>query len=88
MGPTDSLPLGWRLSYDEVSNNVYKVNLTTRQGLTVEKTGTDLEEIISECIENAKSIDNQVAARSAEQLSSDIIRQYPSTDFPAIHLTK
>ena len=55
MEDIDGVPDGWKLSYEEVSNNVYKVRLIADYGSVVELTDqNDFEVIVSCCIESAK----------------------------------
>ncbi|QJX47992.1 hypothetical protein HMJ29_14005 [Hymenobacter taeanensis] len=52
------ISLGSALSYDELSNGIYHVRLTSQYGLVVEATGgTELLELVSRCIEDALHID-------------------------------
>lgn len=44
------VPDGWRLTYEEVSNNAYCVQLTSQHGLSITLTGADLDELITQCI--------------------------------------
>lgn len=54
------VPDGWRLSYEETSNNVYKVRLTSYWGPAVETTGTNFEEMVKWCINSAQEINIQL----------------------------
>lgn len=57
----EGVPDGWTLSYEEVSNNVYKVRLKANYGSVVEITGdSDFEGIVARCIESAKEIDKKL----------------------------
>lgn len=56
----NDIPKGWKLSYQEVSNNVYEVQLISETGLTVETTGDDLDNLIKQCVESADEIDQQL----------------------------
>ncbi|WP_022826332.1 hypothetical protein [Hymenobacter norwichensis] len=56
-----TIPMGWTLTYDERSNGVYQVRLTSERGPQVETTGAaDLEQLVLECIKDAKAIDEQL----------------------------
>ncbi|KAA9333310.1 hypothetical protein F0P96_10080 [Hymenobacter busanensis] len=57
-----TLPTGWKLWYEEVSNNVYKVQLRNAHGNVVETTGQDLPALLQWCVEGAADIDQQLAA--------------------------
>lgn len=54
------VPIGWTLSYEETSNNVYKMRLTSDWGPVVEITGTNFDELVDWCIDSAKEIDVQL----------------------------
>jgi hypothetical protein len=51
---------GWFLTYEEISNNVYKVRLTDAYGRIVEATGTDLEKLVEENKVSAMKIEEQI----------------------------
>jgi hypothetical protein len=54
------IPLGWKLTYAEVSNNVYEMRLTWELGPMVETKGDDFDGMLSWCIESAKDIEDQL----------------------------
>ncbi|WP_435354958.1 hypothetical protein [Emticicia sp. SJ17W-69] len=56
----DEVLSGWFLYFDEVSNNVYKVELNDGLGRIAGCTDSDLEAAILKCIEFAKDIDLQL----------------------------
>lgn len=56
----NDIPKGWKLSYQEVSNNVYEVQLTSETGLTVEMTGDDLDNLVMQCVEWTDEIDQKL----------------------------
>jgi hypothetical protein len=60
----DQIPAGWKLSYEEVSNNVFKITLVSSHGSKVEKTGANFEQILADCIESAGGIDKQLSHRA------------------------
>jgi hypothetical protein len=57
------LPAGWKLTYDEVSNGVYKMCLTWERGPKVETTGTDFEDMLAWCITSARDIEDLMRRR-------------------------
>jgi len=56
----DTLP-GWTLKFEKVSNNVYKVTLTDKNGRQAATTDTDLEKAVSICEGFAFDIERQVS---------------------------
>ncbi|TGE08388.1 hypothetical protein [Hymenobacter fodinae] len=59
------VPTGWTLTYNELSNNFYHVLHTSEYGPAVEKNGSDLEQPISRCVEDAKEIDKQLQVKKS-----------------------
>ncbi len=57
------LPPGWKLSYEEVSNGVYEMQVTWDRGPKVETTGTDFEEMKAWCIKSALDIEDLMCRR-------------------------
>jgi len=57
------LPLGWKLTYDEVSNGVYEMQLTWDRGPKVETTGTDFEGMLAWCIASAHDVEDLMRRR-------------------------
>jgi hypothetical protein len=53
---------GWLLSYDEVSNGVFKFLATDKSGREVGTTDTDFEHGINTCKEYALDIEKQLKA--------------------------
>ena len=54
------IPLGWKISLDEVSNNVYKVELRNTNEQMVSDTSHDLKASLEKCIQGAVEIDVQM----------------------------
>ncbi|SFQ78773.1 hypothetical protein [Hymenobacter arizonensis] len=54
------IPASWKLTYEEVSNGVYKMRLTWERGPFVETSGTDFEGLRAWCIESARNIEDQL----------------------------
>ena len=52
---------GWTLTFDEVSNNVYKVTLTDKYGRQAETTDTDLDKAIVTVQTYAFDIEKQIS---------------------------
>lgn len=50
---------GWNFSTEEVSAGVYRVKGYDTKGRSFEKTGTDPEEILKSCHQDAISMDSQ-----------------------------
>ena len=63
MGDLPELPLGWKLTYDEVSNGVYTMQLMWDRGPKVETTGTDFEGLLAWCIASAHDIEDLMHGR-------------------------
>ena len=57
---TEILP-GWTLTFNEVSNSVYKVTLTDKFGRQISTTDTDLEQAIKTCESYAFDIERQIS---------------------------
>ncbi len=55
-----AVPAEWGLSYEETSNNVYKMRLTSDWGPVIEIAGTNFEEMVEWCISSAQEIDAQL----------------------------
>jgi hypothetical protein len=55
-----AIPTGWKLTYAEVSNNVYNMRLVSECGSCVETKGSHFDEMLAWCIESALNIDDQV----------------------------
>jgi len=53
------IPIGWTLTYQEVSNNVYHMRLRNDRGPSVETTGVDFDQLLVWCIASARDIDDQ-----------------------------
>ena len=52
---------GWTLSFDEVSNNIYKVKLTDKFGRETETTDSDLEKALTKVENYAFDIERQIS---------------------------
>ena len=63
MGNLPELPLRWKLTYDEVLNGVYAMQLTWDRGLKVETTGTDFEDLLAWGIASAHDIEEPNASK-------------------------
>lgn len=61
MQPTAVIPPGWKLNWNQLSNQVYQVRLASQMGLTVEMAGHDFDELVSQCVESVKEIEQQLA---------------------------
>jgi len=57
---TEILP-GWTFTFDEVSNNIYRVTLTDKFGRQTSTTDTDLEQAIKTCESYAFEIERQIS---------------------------
>jgi hypothetical protein len=51
---------GWTFEGDELSTGVFRVVGRDRYGHTVERNGIDPDELIRECIHDAKHIEKQI----------------------------
>ena len=58
--PIESSVRGWFFRHTEVSNNVWLVEGCDLWGRKVTRTGTDDKALLSECEDDARSINNQV----------------------------
>ena len=58
------IPLGWELRTEEISNNVYKVELRDEYGRVVGCTGADLETVLKSCVQYAREVDEQVKQKN------------------------
>jgi hypothetical protein len=54
------IPDGWRLTYEEVSNNTYCVQLTSQHGPSITLTGVDVDELITQCVAWATDVQQQL----------------------------
>jgi hypothetical protein len=57
MENTLTILLGWKLTYDEVFNGVYEMQLTWERGPKVETKGTDFEDMLAWCLASALDIE-------------------------------
>jgi hypothetical protein len=60
MDQKKAIPTGWKLTYAEVSNNVYNLRLISEGGSCIETKGSDFDEMLAWCIDSALNIDDQV----------------------------
>lgn len=60
MKHSEAIPPGWKLRWDELANQVYQVRLKGENGLTVEMSGHDYDELLSQCVESVKEIEQQL----------------------------
>ena len=56
-------PPGWKLTYDDVSNGVYEMQLAWDRGPKVETTGTYFEDMRAWCIKSALDIEDLMRRR-------------------------
>jgi hypothetical protein len=57
MEQKESIPTGWKLTYTEVSNNVYNMHVISERGSSVEIKGSNFDEMLAWCIDFALNID-------------------------------
>lgn len=50
----------WKTEIKEISNNVYKLIMTHKHGSVIEKTGTDIEAMKSEALEDSIMIEKDI----------------------------
>jgi len=55
------VPDGWRLTYEEVSNNAYCVQLTSQHGPSITLIAADLDELITQWIAWATDVQQQLS---------------------------
>ncbi len=60
---------GWWFDVVETSNNVYSVTGSDQQGRKVSRQGTDVDELLRECHEDAQEIQRQVEGEQEHKLT-------------------
>ncbi len=50
----------WKTEINEISNNVYKLRMTHNLGSVIEKTGTDIEAMKREALEDSIEIEKEI----------------------------
>ena len=50
----------WKTEINEISNNVYKLRMTHKLGSVIEKTGTDIEALKREALEDSIEIEKEI----------------------------